>query len=152
MPEQVNVAVVGCGGMAQHYLGVYRDLPWVRVRACIDTNRDAAQRAAKMLRAEVATADFAAALTPDNHAVIINTPNDFHREQAIAAINAGKHILLQKPVAANLADAKAIAEAAGNSDVISGLYMSYFDQPLIHDLRDLLASGAIGSQSIFMHG
>lgn len=147
MSRQVNVAIVGCGGMAQQYLSVYRELPWVRVRACVDTTPDTASRAAKMLRADVAMPDFSAALSRDIDAVIINTPNQFHREQAISAMRAGKHILLQKPVATTLADAEAIADAAdvaARSGVISGLYMSYFDQPLMYDLRDLLMAGAIG--------
>ena len=144
MLERVNIAIVGCGGMAQQYLSVYRDIPWVTVRACVDISLETAERTASMLHSDVATAEFTAALGPDIDAVIINTPNHFHREQAIAALNAGKHMLLQKPLAANLADAEAIAEAARRSDRISGLYMSYFDQPLVHDLRDLLMSGALG--------
>jgi UDP-N-acetyl-2-amino-2-deoxyglucuronate dehydrogenase len=144
MPKTVNIAIVGCGGMAQHYLTVYRDLDWVHVTACIDTNPEVAKRAAQMLRAALATTDLKAALSPSNDAVIINTPNHFHREQAIAAMEAGKHVLLQKPVSASLADAEAIAQVASRSNVISGLYMSYFDQPLVHDIRDLVRSGIIG--------
>lgn len=142
--ERLNIAIVGCGGMAQQYLNVYRDLGWVHVRACIDTNADSARYAAKILQADIVTDEFTAALSPETDAVIINTPNHFHREQAISAMEADKHILLQKPVANSLGDAEAIAEVADSSDVISGLYMSYFDQPLIHDLRDLLMQGAIG--------
>lgn len=144
MRGQVNIAIVGCGGMAQQYLSVYRDLPWVRVHACIDTDLLAARRAATMLKADVVTGEFAEALSQDTEAVIINTPNHLHREQAIAAMKAGKHTLLQKPVAPTLADAEAIAEVAASSSVISGLYMSYFDQPWVYELRDLLRAGAIG--------
>ena len=133
--------MVGCGGMAQHYLSVYRDLPWVQVRACVDIDLEQAERAAQLVAADRASNDFTTALSVDVEAVIINTPNHLHREQAVAAMNAGKHILLQKPLAAHLSDAEAIAEAADRSGVISGLYMSYFDQPLIHDLRDMIADG-----------
>src|SRR5579875_65038 len=142
--KRVNIAIVGCGGMAQHYLAVYRNLAWVHVTACIDTNPEVAKRAAQTLGADLATADFQAALLPLTDAVMVNTPNHFHREQAIAAMEAGKHVLLQKPVAANLADAEAIALAASRSNVISGLYMSYFDQPLVHDIRDLVINGVLG--------
>ena len=123
----MNVAFVGCGGMATHYIGVYRDLDWVRVVAYIDIGQD-----------------FSVALAPEVDAVIINTPNSLHRAQAVAAIEAGKHVLLQKPVAANLADAEAIAEAARRTTRTVGLYMSYFDQPLIHDLRDMVRQGWLG--------
>jgi UDP-N-acetyl-2-amino-2-deoxyglucuronate dehydrogenase len=62
----------------------------------------------------------------------------------VAAIEAGKHVLLQKPVANSLADAEAIETAAAKSSKTVGLYMSYFDQPLIHDLRDMIARGWLG--------
>ncbi len=139
----IRVAFVGCGGMAAHYLPVYRDLDWVHVACSIDTDRSAAERAAEALGSAAAN-DFAAALAPEIDAVIISTPNSAHREQAVAAIEAGKHVLLQKPVAPNLADAEAIQAAAEKSERTVGLYMSYFDQPLIHDLRDMATRGWLG--------
>lgn len=140
----MNVSFVGCGGMAAHYLAVYRDLDWVRVTSCIDVNPESAHRAAEAVHSPLATADYAAALGEDVDAVIISTPNSIHATQAIAAIRAGKHVLLQKPVAAKLEDADAIARAAEGSTRTVGLYMSYFDQPLIHDLRDMVSQGWLG--------
>ena len=142
----MKVSFVGCGGMAAHYLGVYRDLPWVEVLSCVDADLASAQRAADSFGGEkpFATADYAAALADEVDAVIISTPNFCHAEQAIAAMKAGKHVLLQKPVAASLADAEAIAAAADASDKTVGLYMSYFDQPLIHDLRDMVSGRRFG--------
>lgn len=142
--EQVNIAVVGCGGMARHYLSVYAELPWVNVRACVDIDLKTAMQAAEILQADIASIDFHAALSNNVDAVIINTPNHVHREQAVAAMEADKHVLLQKPVAATLADAEAIERAAERNDVISGIYMSYFDQPLLHDIRDLIKQHALG--------
>ncbi len=141
----MRVSMVGCGGMAAHYLSVYRDLPWVRVVSCVDTSLEAAQRAAAVYdHAPLSTTDFVAALGGDIDAVIINTPNSQHAPQAIAAIRASKHVLLQKPVAAALTDADAIEAAACSSTKTVGLYMSYFDQPLIHDLRDMSSRGFFG--------
>jgi predicted dehydrogenase len=139
----IRVAFVGCGGMAAHYLPVYRDLDWVHVACCIDTDTSAAERAAETA-GSLPGSDFAAALVPEIDAVVISTPNSAHREQAVAAIEAGKHVLLQKPVAPNLADAEAIQAAAEKSTRTVGLYMSYFDQPLIHDLRDMATRGWLG--------
>ena len=140
----MNVSIVGCGAMAANYLAVYRDLDWVRVANCVDTNLANARRAADVFGCS-ATTDFQAALTPEIDAVVISTPNSEHRAQAVAAMQAGKHVLLQKPVAAKLADAEAIAAAAAKSTRTVGLYMSYFDQPLIHDLRDMVRSGWLGN-------
>ena len=78
----MNVAFVGCGGMAAHYLSVYRDLDWVRVVCCVDADPDAAQRAAVQCGG-AATTDFSAALSAEVDAVVISTPNDLHRPQAV---------------------------------------------------------------------
>jgi len=142
----MNIAFVGCGGMAAQYLGVYRDLDWVHVLCCVDADADSAARAADTFthRKPMATTEFSAALAPKVDAVIINTPNSLHAVQAIAAMEAGKHVLLQKPVASNLADAAAIARADASTSMTVGLYMSYFDQPLIHDLRDMVKQKRLG--------
>jgi UDP-N-acetyl-2-amino-2-deoxyglucuronate dehydrogenase len=128
----INVSFVGCGGMAAHYIDVYRSLDYVRLVNPIDPGVPGASH------------DFADALRPEIDAVVISTPNHLHREQAVAAIEAGKHVLLQKPVANTVADAEAIEAAASKSAKTVGLYMSYFDQPLIHDLRDMVARGWLG--------
>ena len=100
----IRVAFVGCGGMATHYLPVYQNLDYVELAACIDVGQ--------VPGLPCFTSDFSRALAPDIDAVVINTPNHLHRPQAIAAIEAGKHVLLQKPVAPTLADAEAIQAAA----------------------------------------
>jgi len=151
MTDKVHVAFAGCGGMAAHYLSVYRDLPFVRLVCCIEPDNQSARRAAEVFHSHKPhiTADFGLALAPGVDAVVINTPNWLHREQAIAAIDAGKHVLVQKPLAPTLEDALAIERAAAGSKRTVGLYMSYFDQPLIHDLRDMIAQGRLGS---LVHG
>ena len=139
----MNVAFVGCGGMAAQYLPVYRDLDWVHPLWCIDVDGEAATRAAEALGCRPSV-DFADALAHAVDTVVINSPNHVHAPQAIAAMEAGKHVLLQKPVAAKLEDAEAIAQAAAESTRTVGLYMSYFDQPLMYDLRDMVSQGRLG--------
>jgi predicted dehydrogenase len=128
----IHVSFVGCGGMAAHYIDVYRSLDYVRLVNTVDPGVPGA------------SPDFADALRPEIDVVVISTPNHLHRAQAVAAIEAGKHVLLQKPVANTLADAEAIEAAAAGSSKTIGLYMSYFDQPLIHDLRDMISGGWLG--------
>lgn len=145
--KKQRIAIVGCGGITDHYLRIYHALDFIEAATCIDSDYSrAAAYAAGFVKNDQknqevrATTDFADALSADVDTVIINTPNHLHREQAVAALDAGKHVLLQKPIAANLEDAFAIAEAAiraGEKGILSGLYMSYFDQPLMHDLRDM---------------
>jgi predicted dehydrogenase len=147
MPKlPLRAAFLGCGGIAEHYLSVYRELDWVEMATCVDVDLARATRAAQAVGAR-ATTEVAAACAAEVDVVVINTPNHLHCEQTLAALAADKHVLLQKPVAANLADAAAIAAAAAQAQprgIISGLYLSYFDQPLMHDLRAMVQAGWFG--------
>jgi UDP-N-acetyl-2-amino-2-deoxyglucuronate dehydrogenase len=144
----LRVAFLGCGGIAEHYLRVYRELDGVELRVCVDIDLTRAQHAAAQVGpAACPSTAIADAFSDDIDLVVINTPNHLHREQAVAALACNKHVLLQKPVAANLADAEAIADAAAvtaQRGVISGLYLSYFDQPLMHDLKAMVQAGWFG--------
>lgn len=151
--HELRVAFVGCGGIAAHYLDVYRNLDWVKVTVCVDALPEVAERASRRLTINGATpsftTDFSLALSNEVDVVVINTPNHLHRPQALAACEAGKHLLLQKPVANTIADADEIARAARRSERLSGLYMSYFDQPLLYDFREMAATGWFGRISHF---
>ncbi|MGE0885259.1 MAG: Gfo/Idh/MocA family protein [Blastocatellales bacterium] len=152
--KKIRTAFVGCGGIADHYLSVYRDLDYVEMVGCVDLDLQRAKQAAETLAANSfgkpkprASVDFAEALKEDVDLIVINTPNHLHRQQTIAAFEAGKHVLLQKPVAANLSDAEKIAESAEDANrrgLVSGLYLSYFDQPLMHDLKAMIGDGWFG--------
>lgn len=151
--SKLRVALVGSGGITGHYLSVYRELDWVQVVACVDANITAAEAAADFLSQgteatkPLATSNFAAALGEQVDVVVINTPNHVHHAQAIPALEAGKHVLLQKPVAPTVREAEEIANAARRSKGLSGLYMSYLDQPLLHDLKEMKAAGFFGAVS-----
>ena len=146
--EPLRVAFIGCGGIAAHYLGVYRDTQIAILTTCVDTDLARAKQAVQGFPSPPYLTDqIDAALSDAVDLVVINTPNHLHREQTLAALAAGKHVLLQKPVSATVDDADAIAEAADQATqrgIVSGLYLSYFDQPLMHDLRAMVQAGWFG--------
>jgi len=150
--KEVRCAFVGCGGASLEYLDVYRDTPGVLVTACIDIDMERARTAARFFEGSggtkrqpvIASANFADALTPDVDLLVINTPNHLHRDQAVAALRLDKHVFLQKPLAPTLDDAMAIMLAARASKGQAGVYMSYFDQPIIHVVREMAAQGWFG--------
>lgn len=149
--KRLRISVVGCGGITEHYLSVYRDLDWVDVLTCIDVDLERAGRSARVVDAK-ATSDFSECLDPGVDAVIINTPNYLHKEQAIGTLEAGKHVLVQKPLATNVSDALAITESAERAvgrGQTCGLYMSYFDQPLMHDFKQMIEEGLFGEITHF---
>lgn len=80
----------------------------------------------------------------DVDAVYIGTPAALHREWAIAAIEAGKHVLCEKPFASNADDARAIADAARNGDVVVMEAFHWRYHPFARQFRDVVESGVLG--------
>jgi len=80
----------------------------------------------------------------DVDAVIVSTPNDLHAAQALAVIHAGKHVLIEKPMAISEADARAVLTAAraARTVVAVGHEMRAFD--LFARVRDIIESGRLG--------
>jgi len=91
------------------------------------------------------TTDWRAAVTAEEIDLVdIGTPNDVHAEQAVAALEAGKHVACEKPLAGTLADAEAMAAAAGRSSTKTFVWFNYRRVPAVALAHQLVASGAVG--------
>lgn len=82
---------------------------------------------------------------PDINAVYISTTNELHCEQAIAAARAGKHVLCEKPLALTLSDAQTMVRAARDAGVVLGTNHHLRNAGSIRVMRDVIASGRIGT-------
>lgn len=139
--RQINVVIVGCGGFSRNYLPVYRHLPNLRVVACVDADLAAAQTMAQTLGAGTASSDLEVAVRAEADYAVVSTPNHLHLEQAGALLRSGKHVLLQKPMARTLAEARELlAIKRGQSGQTLGLYMSMLDFGLWWELRQAFAT------------
>ena len=98
-----------------------------------------------------ATLEDALASDEKIDAVYIASPVVFHAEQAIAALRAGKHVLCEKPVAMNYAEAASIVEAARASGKLFGVAYYRRLYPKLIRAKELIAAGAIG-QPLFAEG
>ncbi len=142
--NEIRVALVGCGGVVRNYRKAYAQMPGVRVAVAIDIDEAEARQAAAETGAAKSSADFGDALAGGIDAVVISTPNFLHREQAVAAFDAGKHVLLQKPMARTTEECDAILEAAARAGRTLGIYMNLLDHPLYRDLRRMAQTGYLG--------
>ena len=143
-----NIALVGCGGMARSYRHKYTKIPGAALVLVIDVSEETAKSAGEALNVRWST-NFNDCLAPDIDIVDISTPNQFHREQAVAAMRAGKHVLVQKPLANNVENAEAIVDAAKETGVFAGMYMSMFDNPIVYEIKELIDAGALGEVTGF---
>lgn len=149
----LRVGIIGAGYIAQVHSaayrairGTYNELPDLTMVAVADSD----PRSAKQLsdawgwrRTEADWRDVAAA--PDVDVVDICVPNSLHAEIAIEALDNGKHVICEKPLASDLASAEAMAEAAHHSDRVAQVCFYYRLWPAIAWARELVAGGEIGN-------
>ena len=111
-------ALVGCGLFGERHAQAYSRHHAVDFLSVCDLDAARAQRMAETYGAHRHTTDLRKILDdPAVHAVSIATPDHAHHDVAIACANAGKHILIEKPLATSVADAEAIVAAAERAGV-----------------------------------
>jgi len=153
MKSSIGIGLIGTG-----YMGKCHALAWNGVRAVFgDGPRPAlvhlAEASADMARSKAdefgftrATGDWRALIAdPDVEVVSVTTPNALHAEMAIAALEAGKHVWCEKPMAVALADAERMAAAARASGKVAVLGYNYIQNPLIRQIGAILEDGTIGT-------
>ncbi|MFM8357515.1 MAG: Gfo/Idh/MocA family protein, partial [Verrucomicrobiota bacterium] len=142
----LNIAIIGTGGITlQNHLPGLALCPDVRVHALCDANPATLESARQQTGAPVASTDWQAVVTRDDvHAVIIATPNFLHPDLAITAARHGKHVLCEKPLALNAADARRMAAEADHAGVRHMTAFTYQFVPAMRYLRHLLDQGELG--------
>jgi predicted dehydrogenase len=140
-----NWGIVGTGGIARQFAADLRLVPDARLAAVC--SRDEARAAAFAAEFGVARScadldGFLADVTID--AVYLATPNSVHANQAVAAIKAGKPVLVEKPFAVSAAEARGIAAAAERRGVFAmeGLWTRFL--PAVREAKRLVDEGRIG--------
>jgi len=113
MPDPLRLALVGCGRISGAHLGAVADLPdAVRLVALADHDPARAVAAAEPFGAAVHATYEDLLADPAVEAVLIATPNALHHAQALAALRAGKHVLVEKPAAETADQARELAAEA----------------------------------------
>lgn len=145
----IGIGLVGGGFMGATHAAAYADMgDRAAVRSVFSRSADKAERVAATVGAEPAT-DLAAVLgDPSVDAVDICLPTDLHREVAEAAMRAGKHVFLEKPIALSLEDADAIARVAAETGriLMVGLVLRFW--PEYVELGRRVAAGEIGTPTV----
>lgn len=145
MSERVRMAVVGCGAIAQWHLdSIERAAIPIDVVAAVDPVVEHAQRVAARTGAGVFSELAAATSAADFDAVLIAVPHHLHEPLALEAFAAGKHVLLEKPLAPTVEACDRIltaADAAGTVFMVAE-NAQYWPEVLV--VRELLDRGAIG--------
>jgi predicted dehydrogenase len=145
MQRQLRVGVLGVGLQGAGHLHNLAADPRASIAALCDINADLLAERANAFGVERTFNDYRALLDCDDiDAVIVALPDAMHRDPSIAALDAGKHVLLEKPMALTVEDAQAVADAAGRSNRAFMLNLSNRWMPAFSKAHDLIASGDMG--------
>ncbi|MFQ5517542.1 MAG: Gfo/Idh/MocA family protein [Acidimicrobiia bacterium] len=138
----IGVALVGLGEIGQVHLDALRSSPHTNLVALCDLDRELGVRSAK---GESTTDDFAELLCRDDvDAVDICLPHHLHASLAVQALEAGRHVLLEKPAAVSVAECNGIIEAARLADRRVGVSHNQLFYEPHRMLRRMLADGILG--------
>lgn len=137
----LRVAQVGCGYWGKNLARNFAELG--ALHAVVDDNRETAEKMAREHGALAAT--FDAVLADDAiSAVSLATPAPMHAQMALAAVKAGKHVFVEKPLALDISEAKQLVAAAHDSGCVLmvGHLLQY--HPIFAALQNLVEKGALG--------
>lgn len=147
-PQHVNWGILGAGGIAKAFAAGVAHLPHAQVAAVASRNADKAAAFARDNAIPHATAhgSYEALLADEQvDAVYIATPHPLHAQWAVRAAEAGKHLLVEKPIAMNHAQTLTVIDAATTHGVF--LMEAFKDRchPQTHKLLELIRRGVIGT-------
>jgi predicted dehydrogenase len=139
----VRLALVGLGYWGPHFARIANEHADAELVWCCDRSEQALALPERRYPHVARTTDVDDVLSDDSvDAVVIATPTATHAELAISALRAGKHVLVEKPLAASSAEIDAIEAARGNRVVMVGHTFVY--NSAVASIRELVASGELG--------
>ncbi len=150
---RLRVGIVGAGSVADLHAKGYIEHPGAEIVAVCDTDEDLAIQRSLDWGARRYYTDYRELMKdPDVDAVAILTPNYLHARQATAALAAGKHVSMERPIATTIADADRVLHAAESSGKVLQVFEpSLFFKPLL-DARNLIDAGEIGKPTALRIG
>ncbi|HTU53524.1 MAG TPA: Gfo/Idh/MocA family oxidoreductase [Acetobacteraceae bacterium] len=154
---EIGIGIIGTGFMGKAHAMAYRAAPGIfplALRPVLATVADideaGAERARHAFGFHRATTDWRALIEdPAVGIVCITTPTALHREMALAAIAAGKHVHCEKPLALDATGAEEMARAAELGGIRTAVGFNYLKNPLLGLAREMIAAGELGRITAF---
>jgi predicted dehydrogenase len=141
----VRLAIIGTGRMAGAQVLEFKKLRGCNIVAAVDLDRERAQAFASdhgIPAVYTHTAEMLERSPVDAVSVVV--PDSMHASVAIACLNAGKHVLCEKPLAENHPDALRMVTAARAAGVVHMVNLSYRNWPALHGVAAAVRAGTIG--------
>jgi predicted dehydrogenase len=145
MRDPINVGVLGTGWISQvAHLPILREREDTHIVAVSDADSPKAHSIAERFDVDRVMSVEALLSDPEVEAVIICTPNHLHEEQAVAALEAGKHVLVERPLATSAAGVERIVEAASRAKRTVAVGMAHRFRPDVSALCAFVTGDELG--------
>lgn len=143
--RRLRVAVLGCGDIGHVDAAAVAASASAELVAAFDPVADLARDVADRFGGDVCRTAAEVVAREDVDALVIATPHDRHEELAVAGLAAGKHVLLEKPLAADLAAARRIAAAPRRGGAVAGALFPLRFEPAFAAARHAIETGRVGA-------
>ncbi len=142
--DRVKVGIIGTGTMGTGHAEVLQSVPQAEIAAFCDIHAPTLADRAKRFGVMRTFADYRDLLKEDIQAVVIAVPNYLHKEISIAALEAGKHVLVEKPMAMNATEAAEMAQAAKRTGRFLTVGNCWRQNAQIRTVKEYIDSGFFG--------
>ncbi len=143
--QKIKTAIVGTGFMGKVHAENVRRLGNVEIAAVVGSRPETAQKFAESAGIPIATSNIKDVL--DNKEIVamhICTPNVDHFPMSMAAIEAGKAVLCEKPLTMNVEEARRLVEAARSKNTVNCVEHNLRYYPVVQQMRQMIAAGDLG--------
>lgn len=140
-----RLGFVGVGWIGRNRMEAIARSGFAEISAISDPSSEAMEKAAASAPEAALCPTFDDLLERDLDGIVIATPSALHAEQAIGALQSGKAVFCQKPLARTAAETKLVIDAARYADRLLGVDLSYRYTTGMQTIRDLVSSGALGN-------
>lgn len=141
----MKVGIIGCGRIAQVHLSALRVLPWVEVVGVCDANAEAAHLTAQRFGVAKVYASVSDLLNQaDPQAVHVLTPPHTHADLVRQALEAERHVLVEKPITTNVEEAEALCALAAQKRVSLCVDHNRLFDPVVKKAMAMIRAGKIG--------
>ncbi len=143
--EPLRIGIAGAGAIAQRNAREAASSGSAKIAGVFDVNHKVAREMADALKAPFFATYEEMLASKDVEAVLISTPHHLHRPMTVQAADAGKHVMVEKPMANNLAEAEEMIRACRRNNVKLTVNYSFRFLPKIRAAKELIDAGALGT-------
>jgi predicted dehydrogenase len=139
-----KIAVIGAGYWGPNLIRNFKNLSDSKVVLVCDLDQDRLDHVSSLFPGVGTTRDWHEVIASDVDAVCIATPVPWHFEMARAVIESGKHVFVEKPLTADVCQARELVDSAAKRDLILLVDHTFVYSPAVNRIREIVSSGEIG--------